>query len=689
MPPLHFYFTKSIDYLALMEEHFRPPTLEVQKCRNECANPIPESANLIPDQQHCLAKCSPNDTSPQVVAKLVLAPKGDPVAGIVFTYASREKLSIQDMEEQELMLVTSVDTGDKELVDLKVVDITVQDMLTPHARLDGKTVCETVGALTNQTLTTIDYLVNGQSNPRFVAQECVDIHARVKLGKVMGDNAQDIINLLDDQHYETFCSNTDYDPIRGDGPEECQVLEPWMKAGPDDDEPRSICKIIRGRFFSTKCGVDTEQRDRIKAHVRKKINDCFAEMGCVYNDRKFMRRHTTGNFPTGSVPTNVCCKRSLKAVAKAALRMDRLYEIIGAMPVTEQVAMVKNTTMSDEQKSIFIKSIQHSHAMGETFVQQLKMDRPTEIIVGTFSLMVREGIMQEFDIFIKLGTMAPTSDPEALKGLAEITGSPEKASRIMTFLKDAAAGVAKFILETARLLGQAVMYFAKQGFNLMSWIFHNPTTCMWLTYSALYFKKKCCELVSLKVYGDPEMVQVGLFEKTQEAYNYYGPEYASFIKKTFLKHMYDFLGSSGFGGYLDRVLLIVEAGILTVIGMIPVYGLPLAATIKASGGLTIVMQGVGSVMAEATHYAFTALVIKEAGTDMFVLLTGTCIAPPAVLKKLTASGIYQEGALAANRLYEGGALAANRVYEGFTVAVASEKNSNFYEYIASMTKQLV
>lgn len=633
MAPIHFYFAKDVDYLNMLENFQN--TEGYEKCREKCED------DFEGDEKKCLAICESDAHDPtKVVAKLVIAPKGDPLAGIVFTEAFREPLTAVEMEKKALLPVTTVEVGNKVIDELDIVNVTVEDLLSPHSRLEGKTVCETVGALTDQALTAMDYAVNGHSNPRFVLSECMDIRARVKLGQVAAENAEDIIDLLDDQAYDEFCSNRRHEGVR----EKCEVVAPWMKAG-DDDTPASVCSLMQGRFYSVKCGVNTQQRDRIKSYIRKKVNDCIAEMGCVYNSKKFMRRHTKGNFPVGSVPTHMCCKRSLKAAAKSVLRMNRVYKMVQGMSVEEQVGAIQNTTMTEEQKKHFIESVQESDAMGERLVADLQIDRPTQVFLETFAVMVRSSLGEELQQFMQLGEMEPKTDADAEKKLVEITGSGEKASHIMAFLKSAAAGVASMIITVSGLLLKASLFFAKKGFNLVKWILNHPSTVVWMTYGALLFKKKLCQEISLKIFGDPKIVEVGLLAKSGDLYEK-GIDNAQgvyqFIKRSFLSFAYQSTEGGSFSRFVDKFANVVESGLLVCFAGIPVYGPALVVSIKSTGALSIVKDAMKSAITEGSKYAVTALLIKEAGEDMVQILIGTCIMEPDAIKKLTVNAAFKE-----------------------------------------------
>lgn len=684
---IHFYFAKDLDYLGMLEDFKNAE--EYAACVQRCD-----------EDDECIAKCQADAHNPaKVVAKMVMAPKGDPLAGIVFTEAFRRPLSPTEMQTKGLVPVAEVQAGSKDIKDLNVVDVTVEDLLSPHSRLDGKTVCEAVGKLTDQALTAITYAVNGQSNPRFVLNECTDIHARVKLGQIAADNAEDIINLLDDDAYESFCSTRVHEGER----EKCEVVAPWMKAD-DQEKPVSVCALMEGRFWSTKCGVNTAQRDRIKAGIRKRVNACLAEMGCVYNDKKFMRRHTRANFPQGSTPTNICCKRSLKAAAKAALRMDRVYKMTRNLSLAEQLDLVKNSSMAEEQKLQFIQSVQDAHQEGEQLVADLEVDRPTQTFIETFATMVRTSLGEVLEQFMQLGTIEPTTNADAEKKLMEITGSSDRASRILAFLKQAASGVASMVIEASRLLLKAVKVFAKVGFNLIKYILHHPTTVMWIAYSAKIFKKELCKEISLKIFGDPQMVEVGLWQKSTDLYEQ-GVESAArsyaFIKKSFLSIAYQIIDGGSFAAYVQRFTALIQKGLMFCIASIPVYGPIIVASIQATGAFTtIVSDSMKSAMLQATKYALTTVMIKEAKTDVVDVLLGTCIAAPDPVKVLTQEGAKKElvdaGNVVAQKLQGvlkrpaefNPFLKQNRAAEVAASKDAEEEEGGFYSYIKALKMKL-
>ena len=227
------------------------------------------------------------------------------------------------------------------------------------------------------------------------------------------------------------------------------------------------------------------------------------------------------------------------------------------------------------------------------------------------------------------------------------------------------------------------------GFSIIKYILNHPTTVQWMLYAFLLFKKKVCELVSLKVFGSPEVIEVGFYQKSTDMAQKgieSMSEYAVIVKKLFLKNVYEYIGSTGFSGYVTTMLTIVEAGIISALSMIPVIGLPLAATLKASGGLIIVLQSVGHLMTEAMTYSFTILMLRESGTDLFEILNGTCLQQPQALKYLTAKGVYNDSKETYSKVseYLTASMAGAR-----SATLASEKTTNFYDYMQSMTGMLM
>jgi hypothetical protein len=231
--------------------------------------------------------------------------------------------------------------------------------------------------------------------------------------------------------------------------------------------------------------------------------------------------------------------------------MDRIYNYVGNMSYDDQIRHINNSSMTAEEKNLFIQGVQDSHQIGNSLVQSLSIDHPTQIMMESFSILVRNALKEQFNQFVNLNSIVSIkTDKEAEKKLTEITGSEEKTGRIMSILKSAATGIVNAIYEVTKLLAKSIAYFAKKGFQLLTWIFHHPTTAMWLAYSALFLKKKCCEMVSLRIYGSPEIIEVGLFGKgaeTLKAGSEYASETATLIKRTFLSKTYEFLGSNSFG----------------------------------------------------------------------------------------------------------------------------------------------
>jgi hypothetical protein len=671
-------------------------TDEYVKCKEKC-DELRYDRSTVKQYKACLKNCNIEANNPdKVIAKLTKGATSDPLAGIIYTDVFKKALTPTEMTQKSLMLVKEVETKVTP-EQLDVVDVTLEDLFTPHARLNGKTLCDRISEATNQTLSAVSYTVNNASNPRYIEADCIDIHTKIQLGKEISRKASDIMYLLEDTEYESYCKASQGGSSwlgRMDA-KDCEVVRPWMKAS-ETEEPVSICKLNKGTL-SNSCDVNTVQRDRIKAYLRKKVNNCISEMGCLTDTTgesrtqgKFMRRHTTKNFPK-TVPTQICCKRSLQASVKGVMRMNRLYKYVGNLSYDEQMGLINNSAMTDEEKKLFVQGVQDSHNISEKLVENLNLDRPTQIMMESFSTLVRNAMKEQFEQFVQLNTVSTAkTDAAAEKKLNEITGDQEKTGFLMNMLKSAASGIASAIFEVTKFIMKTIKYFAKKGFDLLTWIFHHPTTAMWLAYSALYLKKKCCEMISLRVYGDPDVIEVGLFGKSADILKTssdYAAEMATLIKKSFLAKTYEFIGSSSFSSYISGISTLIEHGILYVLALIPGVGVPIATTIKMSGGLTIVMSGLGQVMSEAMYYGMTAIVLKEAGGDMYAIITGTCIKQPEAFKKFTAAGVLAEVSTVGQAVTGTGQQVLNTTVSA--ASFAAEQANGFFAHLYTMMPGLV
>ena len=681
---LYFYYPANVDYMGYLDDYQNIDEYSVCKikCKSGLGDELRGSAHK--EYKTCLKDCRVEaNNENKIIAKLTTASNGKDLTGIIYTIVSKTEINADN-----LMLVTSVNTTTLPK-EIKYVDVLLSDLFAPNSRLNGKTLCSNISEATNQTLSAVSYMVNGSPNPRFVEAECIDIHSKIYLGDKISRSADRVMKLMDDSEYTSYCIK--------DNKQSCEKVLPWMK-GSATENPASICSWksgFLGTNFNATCEVNDVQRDKIKVYLRGKINKCIGEMGCLTDTAgeqgKFKRLHTVNNFKK-SVPTQICCKRSLSAVIKGVMRMERLYKYVGNLSYDEQMDLISKSAMSDDEKKIFIAGVQDSHNISENLVKNLNIDRPTQILMESFSIIVRNALKSEFRQFAELNKELGEfkTDKAAESKLDEITGDKDKSGYLMSLLKSAASGVVGALVNVAKYLWKTIVYFAKKSFDLLTWIFHHPTTAMWLAYSALYLKKKCCEMISLRMYTSPEIIEVGLFGKGADIFKDskdYAMEIGTFFKKTFLTKAYDFIGSTTFGGYISTLGELIETGILYVIRLIPVVGIPIALTIEMSGGLTVVMAGLVHIMNEAMYYGMTALVLKETGGDIYAIITGSCIKPPEAIKSMTLKGILAEGAsiLAAGKDASGTILSTSVS----AVSIAAEKTNGFFNHIYSLMPEVI
>jgi hypothetical protein len=106
-----------------------------------------------------------------------------------------------------------------------------------------------------------------------------------------------------------------------------------------------------------------------------------------------------------------------------------------------------------------------------------------------------------------------------------------------------------------------------------------------------------------------------------------------------------------------------------------------------SGGLGIILQGLGQIMGEAMYYGFTALLIKEAGQDLYAIITGTCIKPPQAMSQITATGIVKEAKVVGQVVSETSQQVLDTAVSA--ASVAAEQANGFFTYVYGMMPTLI
>jgi hypothetical protein len=615
----------------------------------------------------------------------------------------------------------------------------MRDMFYPTEAIDGKTLCQEISDATNRTLNNVSYVMKDSPNPHFIGAECLDIYTKMKLLKIISDDAHNIINfellsltdakeiretaktgrihpnkqihainLLDNQSYTNYCKEIEKKFGRIDDTTKkttCEKSLTWMNTNTKMyPEERSFCKfttvpgLILGEYKY--CEVDEIRRDEIKRFIQDKINNCIASAGCTTDalgvhptQKKYMRidnQYNLGKNTDKIAPTQICCRRSAKAFFKEKMRMDRLYKIIGNMSYDQQLSHIEKSRLSQEEKEIFMQGILDCHKIGEQLVSNFQIDKSTEQMMLSFSVMVRNSFKQEFENYLNLQELhvkkhVESTSPEAIP----VPFESERGSTITSILS-AIAGVAMKTIGTIfTTFKNLIMYLLKKGFNLLTWLFHHPTTAMWISYGALKFKQKCCEIVSLKIYGSPEIIDVGFFGKAEELYDDSGAmiaELSTFIRKSFLSITYNFIESAGFTTFIQSFITVIESGILYTLYCIP-GGQPFALAIQTSGGLKLLLTSASSIISESLHYGFTAMILVDSAQDVIKILTETCIVPPKKQKKqLSLKGIVAEASSATTMISS----ATNSVVGStlLTFNSVAESGSGFLNTIAGMTGNL-
>ena len=360
--------------------------------------------------------------------------------------------------------------------------------------------------------------------------------------------------------------------------------------------------------------------------------------------------------------------------------MNRLYKTVGNLPLGEQIALVQRSAMSTKNKKAFMINLSSSDKEAERMVKGLALDGPTQKMLSAFASILRASLHREFMELTNLKSMGEIDEADASAKLEEITDSKENAGRMMNLLKSTAKTIVNALSAVGKTLFKAIKYFTSKGFDLLKWIFNHPSTVMWLTYTGVYLKKKSCEFISIKIYGDPEIVEVGLLARSSDFKKYtkeQSQKIAGFVKRQFLSYAYTFVDSSSFTSVISNVSTVIETGLLYVLAMIPVYGPILALSIKTSGGLSVVLSSLGFVIREAMYYGFTAMMVKEAGQDFYEIISGTCVKRPEEQHKLTLKAIQQESAEIYKNVSEGTTSKAKDLTKSFNTMIKTGFNSIF------------
>jgi hypothetical protein len=590
MPKSFLYFPKDVDYSSLLEEYLENPDKEFGKLYDQ----------------------------------------------IIYT-----KMTSSFINKDSLILVTTLNKSSSEITK-NSVSIKLKNIFDANNTKNTKNICSIISENTKLNLTNLSFKVNGRNDPGIIYDQCHDTHSKIYLTKkIFNASPEEIMYLLDEEEYKSYCTSRDSNT--------CETIKPWMK-GDITEDPIPICQLIKGTL-SNSCQVDEKNKNKIMAGIRKRINKCIANMGCVTDtygnnpsQKKFMRRHTKDNFPNDKHVSQICCKRSLKASVKGALRMERLYKILDMMPIGEQMNLVNKSNLSSTEKQALVISIKEQDKVGENKIKSLVLDSTTENLLNTFSIILKESLQKEmYELMNLKNTPSNINEKKAKEKLKDLGG--ENSSIILDMINKTAKSIINLLKSAGTILWEVVKYFTSKGFDIIKWMFNHPSTAMWMTYTCLYLKKKTCEFVSLKIYGSPEIVEIGLLQKTKDITEYSKQrsiEIASFVKKSFLSYTYQFIDSSMFTSTLTNVATIIEYGLYSVLSMIPGYGILLVTTLKTSGGLSMILSSIMPILKEAMYYGFTAIMINESGKDIYILLTSVCIKKPDLQHKLSLQGIKNE-----------------------------------------------
>ncbi len=336
------------------------------------------------------------------------------------------------------------------------------------------------------------------------------------------------------------------------------------------------------------------------------IDSCMLREGCQGPKMKrYLRPYTSEFFPRALNPVPMCCKRSLRAVVKVGLTLERLRELTGAMSVDEARKTLASTRLPSDVQKAMVESARR----GDEDLQALasswgNVDNFFLDFLFAFVRRVKNAIVAAFRWLF-------AQRPQDL-------ASSKKPGRLQSLLLSIAS---------------VFSYFAKSGFNVAMWIISHPKIALFLSTWALTIYRKLCRAMSLKCTADERcrkyfgLAQQRTLKRStgaalKDSVTEFVKENWDWVETAVISAIHSFVSGGGFESTLGWVGSAMQGTITAVFAPIP--GLNLLAGVGAGA----VWGFAKSAAAEAASDIAIGMVLGKIGDRFVTALTMKCIAQP-------------------------------------------------------------
>lgn len=339
---------------------------------------------------------------------------------------------------------------------------------------------------------------------------------------------------------------------------------------------------------------------------------------------------------------------NFQRIAKKQIALNRMLKLIKAKKTVEMKKSILESQLSSAEKEEIMHNYEEASKKSNDFFEENDVDK-SPMFARLFEIFYDDFIKAMEDYYlllIELMNLVSTMTANAANFAMEKINADETASTYWQSIKNTTGKMYNFTKESIgtiiEVLGpflnevyKWLVYFKDKSFNILTYIWENPTTIMWLFQILLSIKKIICKVYSEDYYRGQalEEVEVGMYQSTTDLLGF---DPAKFAYRSILMTSGSYFKGPVFRQTIKQYSYFIRLFITTTVYSIPGLGVVLAGFLNRSNNLDSIIELVLDQLANSVQTAITALILYEGYKDCVELFMGECLVKPFIpTSKLT------------------------------------------------------
>jgi hypothetical protein len=345
-------------------------------------------------------------------------------------------------------------------------------------------------------------------------------------------------------------------------------------------------------------------------------------------------------------------RRGFQRIVKKQIALNRMLKLINGKKTTEMKKSILESQLSSAEKEEIMHNYEEASKKSNDFFEENDVDKSPmfarlfEIFYDDFIKAMEDYYLLLIELMKLVSTMTTSAGNSAANFAMEQINANETASTYWQSIKNTTGKIYNFTKESIgtiiEVLGpflnevyKWLVYFKDKSFNILTYIWENPTTIMWLFQILLSIKKIICKVYSEDYYRGQalEEVEVSMYQSTTDILGF---DPAKLAYRSILMTTGSYFKGPVFRQTIKQFSYFIRLFITTTVFAIPGLGPVLAGFLNIRSNLDSIIELVLDQLANSIQTAITALILYEGYKDCVELFMGECLVKPTIrVSKLT------------------------------------------------------